>query len=128
MSQGFRPGLRTAATPRFKTLTSAAVGRLFFAPDGAFVLSPGRKPWAPLSVTRTNVNRSHPGGGDGREGETVWSDSTRLLPETARTRSNSHHRSPRWPSVNLGSLWSLVKIHCGKCHLARANGKEEDLM
>jgi hypothetical protein len=45
-SQGFRPGLRTAAAPRLKTLICAAVGRLFFAPDGAFVLRPGRKPWA----------------------------------------------------------------------------------
>ena len=45
-SQGFRPGLRTAAAPRLKTLTFTAVGRLVLAPDGAFVLSPGRKPWA----------------------------------------------------------------------------------
>ncbi len=28
-SQGFRPGLRTAATLRLKTLICAAVGRLF---------------------------------------------------------------------------------------------------
>ncbi len=45
-SQGFRPGLRTAAAPRLKTLIFEAAGHSFFAPDGAFVLSPGREPWA----------------------------------------------------------------------------------
>lgn len=43
--QDFRLGLRTAAALRLKTVLIAAVGRSFVAPDGALVLSPGRKPW-----------------------------------------------------------------------------------